>query len=60
MHIDGPRKYQQLLSTLLNGLADLGFVLLHLREETVPDPGVESSPGDWEHFKSVMPPWFHL
>ncbi len=58
--IDGPREYLQLLGTLLNGLTDLGFVLLHLREETTPNPGNESSPGDWEHFISVMPPWFHF
>jgi ubiquinone/menaquinone biosynthesis C-methylase UbiE len=55
--IEGPREYRQLLSTLLNGLTDLGFVLLHVREETGRGRGDEATPGEWDHFVAVMPPW---
>jgi ubiquinone/menaquinone biosynthesis C-methylase UbiE len=53
----GPREYRQLLSTLLNGLMDSGFTLLHLEEETGHAPGTDLVPGEWDHFATVMPPW---
>jgi len=54
----GPREYRQLLSTLLNGLIDSGFALLHIQEETGHDAPDELIPGEWHHFTAVMPPWF--
>jgi ubiquinone/menaquinone biosynthesis C-methylase UbiE len=54
----GPREYRQLLSTLLNGLVDAGFTLLHMEEETGHAPGTDLIPGEWDHFTAVMPPWF--
>jgi ubiquinone/menaquinone biosynthesis C-methylase UbiE len=54
----GPREYRQLLSTLLNGLVDSGFALLHMQEETGHEPTNEMIPGEWDHFTAVMPPWF--
>jgi SAM-dependent methyltransferase len=53
----GPREYRQLLSTLLNGLMDSGFTLLHMQEETGHAPGTDLIPGEWDHFTAVMPPW---
>jgi SAM-dependent methyltransferase len=55
--LPGPREYRQLLSTLLNGLVDSGFTLLHVQEETGHAPGTDLVPGEWDHFTAVMPPW---
>jgi SAM-dependent methyltransferase len=55
--VNGPREHRQLLSTLLNGLADEGFVLLHMREETGHEPSGDPTPGEWDHFTAVLPPW---
>ena len=52
----GPREYRQLLSTLLNGLIDSGFTLLHL-QEIGHAPVTNLIPGEWDHFTAVMPPW---
>lgn len=53
----GPREYRQLLSTLLNGLVDSGFTLLHMQEETGHASVTDPIPGEWDHFTAVMPPW---
>jgi SAM-dependent methyltransferase len=52
----GPREYRQLLSTLLNGLINSGFALLHM-EEIGHTPTKDLSPGEWDHFTAVLPPW---
>jgi ubiquinone/menaquinone biosynthesis C-methylase UbiE len=54
---DGPREYRQLLSTLVNGLIDSGFCLLHIEEEMAHDSTTDLVPGQWDHFTAVMPPW---
>lgn len=53
----GPREYRQLLSTLLNGLVDSGFSLLHIEEEISHESMTDLVPGEWDHFTAVMPPW---
>ena len=53
--IEGPREFRHTLSTVVNGLAELGFVILGMREETGDEEGAE--PGTWEHFKAIAPPW---
>ena len=53
----GPREYRQLLSTLLNGLVDSGFSLLHIEEEMAHKAMTNLVPGEWDHFTAVMPPW---
>ena len=55
--IAGPREYRQLLSTLINGLVKHGFVLCHLEEETGHDAPDDLTPGGWDHFCEVLPPW---
>jgi ubiquinone/menaquinone biosynthesis C-methylase UbiE len=54
---NGPREYRHLLSTLLNGLIDSGFALLHIEEETGHERTDDLTPGEWNHFTAVMPPW---
>jgi SAM-dependent methyltransferase len=53
--VEGPREFRHTLSGVLNNLAELGFILLKIREETADDPNPE--PGTWEHLKSIAPPW---
>jgi SAM-dependent methyltransferase len=52
----GPREYRQLLSTLINGLINSSFTLLHM-EEIGHKPADDLSPGEWDHFTAVLPPW---
>ena len=56
--IGGPREFRHTLSTVVNGLVGLGFVVLRVAEEDSGDPDAE--PGTWEHFKAVAPPWLSL
>lgn len=56
----GPREYRQLLSTLLNGLVESGFALLHIQEETGHEPQSDPIPGEWNHFTAILPPWLSL
>jgi ubiquinone/menaquinone biosynthesis C-methylase UbiE len=55
--IPGPREYRHTLSTLLNGLIEHGFVLLHVSDtkDLHPDPNAE--PGTWPHLTAIAPPW---
>jgi SAM-dependent methyltransferase len=53
--VKGPREFRHTLSTLVNGLAQRGFVILGLWEELGSDPNAE--PGTWEHMKSIAPPF---
>ena len=55
--IPAPREYRHTLGTLVNGLADWGFVLQHLTEfkDIAPDPDAE--PGSWQHLTAIVPPW---
>jgi hypothetical protein len=53
--IPGPQEYLHTLGTLVNGLAEAGFVIFRVEEtfSSVTDP----VPGTWEHLQSVAPPW---
>ena len=53
----GPREYRHLLSTLINGLIQEGFDIVHMQEETGHPATNSPAPGEWEHFTAVMPPW---
>ena len=51
----GPREFVHTWSTLINGLADHGFVITHFKEYIKPDADPE--PGSWAHMTQVMPPF---
>lgn len=51
------REYRHTLSTLVNGLAERGFVLTHVSDISGFDPDPEAEPGTWDHFVSIAPPW---
>lgn len=53
--IKGPREFRHTLSTFMNNLIAQGFILLGVWEALSSDPN--ATPGSWEHFKSVAPPW---
>jgi SAM-dependent methyltransferase len=53
--LQGPREFRHNLSTMVNELAGLGFVILGLGEEVGTDP--HAQPGSWDHFIRVCPPW---
>jgi SAM-dependent methyltransferase len=52
-----PREYRHTLSTLVSGLVDPGFVIIHVTDHFDIHPGATAEPGTWEHFISVAPPW---
>jgi ubiquinone/menaquinone biosynthesis C-methylase UbiE len=53
----GPQEYRQLLSTLINGLVEQNFHLLHINEEMGRSPADDLISGEWDHFTAVLPPW---
>ena len=56
--VQGPREFRHTLSTLINGMAQRGFILLGVWEDTSSDPNAE--PGTWEHMKSIAPPYLEF
>jgi SAM-dependent methyltransferase len=52
-----PREYRHTLSTLINGLIEQGFVIRHLSDSTDFSPDPDATPGTWEHFTAIAPPW---
>ena len=54
--VDSPHEFRHNLSTVLNTMAQNGFVFLHLQEYMRKDENPE--PGTWAHFTQISPPWF--
>lgn len=55
--IPGPREYRHTLSTLLNGLIEQDFALLHFSERKDQHPDPHAAPGTWPHLTAIAPPW---
>jgi SAM-dependent methyltransferase len=55
--IDPPREYRQTLETIINGLLEAGFRIDHLDEGLHTDPDPHATPGSWDHFNAIVPPW---
>ena len=55
--VRGPREFRHTLETLVNGMIELGFSIVKLREVGDYDPNADLQPGTWEHFKSIAPPY---
>lgn len=55
--IPPPREYRHTLSTVVNGLADLGFTIRRLSDQSSIYPDLAATPGTWDHFVAVAPPW---
>jgi SAM-dependent methyltransferase len=56
--IAGPQEFNHTLGTVINGLIRRGMLVLGFWEETVDT--VNPRQGTWEHFKSILPPWFTI
>lgn len=54
--VDSPHEFRHNLSTVLNTMAQNGFLFLYLKEYMLKDKNPE--PGTWAHFTQVAPPWF--
>jgi SAM-dependent methyltransferase len=55
--IQSPREYRHTLSTLMSGLTEQRFVVLHISDYTDFHPDSRAEPGTWDHFVSVAPAW---
>jgi len=53
--VRGPREFRHTLSSILNGLVGLGFVILGVWEET--GDKLDAKPGTWEHFEAIAAPF---
>lgn len=58
IRMEGPRTFRHTLAGVLNPLAELGFHLAHVVEETSRDQS--AAPGTWDHFTNTAVPWFTL
>lgn len=52
-----PREYRHTLSTLIGGLVEQSFVILHVSDYTDFYPDSQAEPGTWDHFVSIAPVW---
>jgi ubiquinone/menaquinone biosynthesis C-methylase UbiE len=55
--VEPAREYRQTLETVINGLVEAGFRISHLDEGLHTDPDASATPGSWDHFNAVVPPW---
>ena len=55
--VEPPREYRQTLETVINGLVETGFRIAHLDEGLHTDPDPHATPGSWDHFNAIVPPW---
>ena len=55
--VRGPREFRHTLETLVNGMIEVGFNVVKVREFRDNDPDAVLEPGTWEHFKSIAPPY---
>jgi SAM-dependent methyltransferase len=55
--IPGPREYRHTLSTVVNGLVTHGFTIRRLVDRVSIYPDSSATPGTWDHFVSIAPPW---
>jgi SAM-dependent methyltransferase len=56
--VKGPKEFRHRLSTVVNALAQRGFVILALWEDLSGLP--EAEPGSWEHFKACAPTYLQF
>jgi SAM-dependent methyltransferase len=55
--VPGPREFRHILSTIVNGLAELGFALRRASDLWSLHPDPAATPGSWDHLQSVIPLW---
>lgn len=55
--IPGPREYRHTLSTVVNSLVEQRFSIRRLADRVAIYPDMRGTPGTWDHFVAVAPPW---
>lgn len=55
--IPPPKEYRHTLSTVVNGLAEQGFIIQHLSDTFDMHPDASANPGTWDHLVAYAPPW---
>lgn len=56
--IEGPHEFLHTYNTMINSLAQTGFVILGLWEGPAGDP--QATPGTWDHLVTIIPPFVGL
>lgn len=54
------REYRHTLSALINGLIGQDFVIQHVSDYTDFHPDPAATPGTWDHFTAIVPPWLNF
>lgn len=57
VEIPPSREYRHTLSTLVSGLVETGFLIVHISDYADLHPDADGPPGTWDHFVSIAPPW---
>lgn len=52
-----PVEYRHTLSTVVNGLIELGFSIQHVSDSSDMHPDSNAEPESWDHFVAFAPPW---
>lgn len=55
-----PVEYRHTLSTLIGGLVARGFLIGGMHEVGAYAASIEATPGTWDHFTAVLPPWLTI
>jgi ubiquinone/menaquinone biosynthesis C-methylase UbiE len=58
--IPNPVEYRHILSDILNGLIENGFIILHVSDNQDMHPDAKAAPKTWEHFTAFAPPWLNI
>ena len=53
--VEGPREFNHMLSSVVNGLIQRNLMLLGIWEDQSGE--FEAEPGSWDHFKAILPPY---
>jgi len=51
------REYRQTMEAVINGLVEGGFRIAHVDEGVDANPDPNATPGSWDHFNAIVPPW---
>ncbi len=55
--IPAPREYRHTLGTLVGGLVEHGFSIRQISDSPGVWPDPDATPGTWDHFVAIAPPW---
>lgn len=56
--VEGPHEFVHTLGTMINSLAQSGFVIFHFEEE--PLGNINAPAGSWDHMNAIIPPFIQV